>query len=808
MASKFIAHKLPINVFQNDANNIREKDDINEKDLLMNYSINMFLNIDRDNRFFIMSTKGFGKTLFLKYKRLLYQSKFKYDDSNKYYINLIPEGELVAYPPYNQIFNDDQIKMLEDQINWNNIWLATILLSVVKSIQNKNAEDHTVKKAYSLRVVSALLEKQTNTNPHFFLTNILELNFKDFYDLTHDELNQLHGHIAGKSHPTAIFIDNVDEMFRYHLDTDREEMNKGGMFSPDIWYRSQIGLINAVRTISNNNHHIKVFASIRKEAFYKYMREDTNALQAKDNVTDLTYTKEELRDIFIINVNKLDEKQLAKPGLMELDRIEAFIGLKEVTNSHIGDNEPIFDYMYRHTLKRPRDLMEMGREILSLPQKEKLLKENKNDYELKIKSAINSASNWIVKSYINEVSPMIHLTNVEFDGMFKLINRNILTLNDLIEVCSKYNGKKDCMPNDCINCDSLHFFCNMYYSGLLGIVRNRLNNIPMQYFLSPGEETLFDRKILPQSDYYLIHPALNNIIKDIHAQYRTDEYRTDEYGVIVGDGYRFVINRTISIFLQSSNNRKNIIQKLEEKIKNRFPRFEINVWFEDPKKAEELANSVHDKIRSSDIIISDISDYNSNVFYEVGYAIGCRKHIVLIKDAKKDVATDLRYIEYDDAEGLFSKLEEILADAELEHDKSNNFSTINFEPRNGKNHNGVIVLTSKPEDKVIKDLTLYRYRIKDINNICNYTNEGIINELLASKAILVNLNGKQQMLNENVKNDAWLMFLAGVCMSQKVPLRIFLEYSGIDEVYVDIRGSVLPQPLMAEIKKFVDSIPV
>jgi hypothetical protein len=39
--------------------------------------IDSFLNLERDDKFIVIGTKGFGKTLLLKAKRILYQRKTK-----------------------------------------------------------------------------------------------------------------------------------------------------------------------------------------------------------------------------------------------------------------------------------------------------------------------------------------------------------------------------------------------------------------------------------------------------------------------------------------------------------------------------------------------------------------------------------------------------------------------------------------------------------------------------------------------------------------------------------------------------------
>ena len=56
-----------------DADDIRVEDDFDESLLHRTPEIDGFLRSDRDDKFIVIGTKGFGKTLLLKAKRILYQ---------------------------------------------------------------------------------------------------------------------------------------------------------------------------------------------------------------------------------------------------------------------------------------------------------------------------------------------------------------------------------------------------------------------------------------------------------------------------------------------------------------------------------------------------------------------------------------------------------------------------------------------------------------------------------------------------------------------------------------------------------------
>jgi hypothetical protein len=57
---------------------------------------------------------------------------------------------------------------------------------------------------------------------------------------------------------------------------------------------------------------------------------------------------------------------------------------------------------------------------------------------------------------------------------------------------------------------------------------------------------------------------------------------------------------------------------------------------------ETILNRIYNQIAKADIIVSDMSDRNPNVFYETGYAHALGKHVILLTQRKKDVPFDLK----------------------------------------------------------------------------------------------------------------------------------------------------------------------
>ena len=80
-----------------DADDIRVADDFDETLLYRTPEIDAFLAPDRDDKFIVIGTKGFGKTLLLKAKRILYQREGRSE--------CLPTGALLDKPIGDKIFS-------------------------------------------------------------------------------------------------------------------------------------------------------------------------------------------------------------------------------------------------------------------------------------------------------------------------------------------------------------------------------------------------------------------------------------------------------------------------------------------------------------------------------------------------------------------------------------------------------------------------------------------------------------------------------------------------------------------------------
>ena len=86
-----------------DADDIRVAEDFDEALLHRTAEIDAFLTPERDDKFIVIGTKGFGKTLLLKAKRVLYQRSGQ--------ATCLPYGNLLDKPIGDKIFGRESIAL-------------------------------------------------------------------------------------------------------------------------------------------------------------------------------------------------------------------------------------------------------------------------------------------------------------------------------------------------------------------------------------------------------------------------------------------------------------------------------------------------------------------------------------------------------------------------------------------------------------------------------------------------------------------------------------------------------------------------
>lgn len=489
-------------------------------------AIERFLADDNRQSHVVVGPKGFGKTLLIRAKRV----KLMHDG-----IVTLPRNSPVDKPVGNTpIFSQDQLRhILSDRAYWSNVWLCAFVICFIKEHKSFTEKTSTLR----CHEVRRCLTTPNMTSPSDMLKAFLRLIPAEYFQLVED-IDAMMPSFRAIHSSTYMFLDNVDEFFDIHLSSTREVRPAvHGLRKREFWHSAQIGAVDAARELTRINSHVRVYCSIRKEALEEAIRNDTQALQIRGACLELEYSHSDLRAILIKNIeaegdNFVVDRKAADP-------FERWVGADGAGLEHdiTGDIETIADYIIRHSLGRPRDVIFIGRYIAQLAPRDRT--------PARIKDTVNAAAAVIARDYMAECRP--HLSGFDPDLLFPLIESNVLCRDDIDALtvryadayAEKYSGDSE---------DTCEVFTTLYRLGLLGYVSLERSK-RVQVFRNPGGPVVVQSESLPNAEQYLIHPVLSDLIKaklpaeyarnlnrmNIIAPGRSWRMDSDGYFVVQGD---------------------------------------------------------------------------------------------------------------------------------------------------------------------------------------------------------------------------------------------------------------------------------
>jgi len=483
-----------------DADDIRVAEDFDESLLHRTPEIDGFLTPGRDDKFIVIGTKGFGKTLLLKAKRVLYQREG--------HAVCLPVGNLLDKPIGDKIFSRESIAFFSaSSLPWSKVWLTAIAVAVLKHVGA--AEGLKVNSKLTGLIADAQLHGVID---HF--VRLLDLSPGDLQRIATDTDGHLVPRLRALKTPLTIFIDGIDEYFNKHLEDLSMNASVTGELSPEVWHFSQLGLVEVAYQIRRINHHLKVFAAIRKEAYARLPQRTAMSQQYRGSAVDIVYSPESLREIFVNNILLVKTDRMVLPERVRADPLEAFLGRTNVTDTYTRGEEDAFEYICRHTLLRPRDLMTIGDRLAALRPDER-----RNEHRLK--ETVNQAATEIAHEYLAEIAP--YVGDLELDRLFHRLPGHILTRSEVEEICDDHHAAGE----------GEHVLHALYRVGLLGYVQHDLvHGEWRQRFLRPGEATLEPNGALPRATHYLLHPVLSDVIGRMNPPFlqRIDRSNIVGYG--------------------------------------------------------------------------------------------------------------------------------------------------------------------------------------------------------------------------------------------------------------------------------------
>lgn len=475
--------------------------------IYLNSRINNYLEVGpHEKKFFLVGGKGLGKTLLLRYKSYLYHTKlggsYKFNTSQ----SQLTDNLDINY----DTFSREELFQFQRFEIWDKIWSLALWILAFRT--------------YELDIpleLERIIDGAEQITPIFSALLSHRNKIHQYTEFRTKLLNRQKEIQSG----IALFIDDVDQSFEKVLRDDHYirflEENEQINPAAKIWVNAQNALVAAIYSIYRQNSHIKIFANIRREPWESF----EGALKANylNHATILNYEKGEISEILKKNILRVKPNNLAKQDGKNL--IERFFGFETIPHPFAKDEygnsrkEPIFDFIYRHTCGRPREIVQMGRE-LQHKVATNLYKENPVEEKIReIRSIVNAQSFELFHRYRSEIIP--GFDEMELKNFISKIKNNVILRKEL-----------EALPKPTIN---------LYFSlGLLGYTINGAGDRPLQQkFLPPA--TYNYRKIIeiPEADFYLIHTIMDGqLIDKLTFKNAYDKVN------IIGNGYPFFpINR-------------------------------------------------------------------------------------------------------------------------------------------------------------------------------------------------------------------------------------------------------------------------
>lgn len=457
----------------------------------------------------VAAIKGLGKTFLLVLKRCKLEKNYICLPKGQTYLDHCESIHINS--ELGKLFSEKEKNTKEVCENWTTAWSIAIVLSIIKNLFS----DIQIANMWDNKPVVKELLSARDTSPHKpseILAEMLSYDINKYKKIIENESLIMAVLTNCIQSGIAIFIDSAD-----HAPIT---------FCNELYYNNrqkeffQVGLMLAAQRLARKCSHVKVYYSIKLEVLQKISSYAVHADHSACQVVSLTYNKEELAEMFRTYIENENDKYLKEPSQKNNNAAIAFVGMNKLWNVTNNCEEDFFDYIYRHTFRRPRDLMHIC---------EKISAEQENNTRMNIYTTISSAVDELLLQYIAGLTENYNVDDKElsshtdcFEQVFsrdflKMIPCDIITPELLKLICSRYSNQNItiCNSNNCYECTTAaHLFDKLYGLGLLGvIVKNREQDsyheehIPLVNIIDINEEKRF-ALLDPKNVLYTIHSTV------------------------------------------------------------------------------------------------------------------------------------------------------------------------------------------------------------------------------------------------------------------------------------------------------------
>ena len=446
----------------------------------------------------LVAPKGFGKTFVLKMKRISLQ------DSDYKCLPLSP----IVDRPMNKppILPDEKIDILEYSDNWGTLWNIAFSLCLIKNFQDDQDIQIQIRRLLDDDSMPAalftILSHPYINRPFDIIHDCLASQRNELYSIMRfaQAVTRIFSTVHKKS---AIFVDNIDEYLQHYINFSYTRRNDVHEKFLRIWHAGQIGAWVALRRLHGINPHVRIFASIRKEAYHYAGKHEAEFSNLRSFRRELRYGREDIKQIIENNISVTAKSELVDKKNPSV--ILRFLGPDNefVVNVGTAKQEPVIDYWIRHCSLRPRDAVTIGKEISLIRARERT--------QHAIRAAINSAAAESVETLFNEVAPFFN--SLYPDLLPSVVMSNVLTNEDIIKAAEEYTqlaSRQYGVDRSVVE----NVFSDLYCLGLIGVVQDSRDKpgVLVQHFSPFGELLYGPSNVLPKAEVYLIHPALSDFI--------------------------------------------------------------------------------------------------------------------------------------------------------------------------------------------------------------------------------------------------------------------------------------------------------
>jgi hypothetical protein len=465
----------------------------------------------------VTASKGMGKSLVLQHK-----SKKMRENADLNNTIFLPEDRLCErFTALEVSLSHELVQQLSSQGGWRSLWCIAIAACALYRVEERPPPC----RLWNLLGVENQLSSQPSDRKPLSIKHAITkllLNSSGLADTRNFYTTELEPFLPKLSKKIIVFLDNVDEAFESGAPHSKHRAHAaaidGGdpsslseVQSPEIWTNAQLGLLGAIRDIQQCSGRVRVYAALRIEAL------DANrtalARQEFALCQELTCSKDLALKIFLANIEFMDRHLLVDPCAD--NHFTRFVGFDKIEIPSHGLREGVFDFFYRHTFGRPRELMALGSMIQDIGVSDRS--------QATIRKVTKQAAEECLNYYQREVVPV---WEQRYERIYSYIRSNVIPERDTEDMYRQITERFPAMR---------HPFSYLVNRGLIGL--RELDD-------DTGEQRICFRKVgryigakpilLGQSSYYFIHPCLETAIKKLNTKFESDRRH------LIGPEYVFV----------------------------------------------------------------------------------------------------------------------------------------------------------------------------------------------------------------------------------------------------------------------------